>query len=725
MSKELPAECRARMFAALVQMLGDGGQAIKAGYIAQPAQRDYSQRVVESMCRGIDSLASGKAAVHALFLNAATGTGKTLAYSVPAVIAASMGYKVGIVTNSHHLQRQMLGTAEEPGDLSLAARWASSEVRIVRRVGRQSFVSAAAVQNVLDALRRDDHSTMTKDEGRDLLDLLDWANEANQLGNSGLIEDAIALFGGELPAGISATQIALDADSPKHDFAAYNEHIRASGDADIVLMTHAFLASSAMYRRGTLIDGGLDFLIVDEADLLSDVAASMFRFNLSLDRFARTCDLLPGPAGQALTSAAIELRATASGLFDGSLAMPLEAMGAAAGARLSAQVGVVHEALKNANAEIGGSTDKDLRETLRDAQEFIERLGRVREGGFFASALSFSKTRQLPSLSLMPVNPAALLRTLWVPPENADKDGEASDRRHIKAMVFTSATLASPGRGDSVGRFREAVYSLGLLTNNNLQIVLDTDIWAEFEPEKFGAVRFILADPAVDAPVLDFDEATGTVLRPAWVDYAASMILAANRAGGRTLALARSYQDVAIFADKLRDLGHTGAVIAQVRGQKMDALTQQFVSDPTAIWISPLAWEGLNLPGMIQNLVVLRLPFRQPDPAKRALMTSRGRITKESADAIIQASAMSAVKRLLRQGLGRAIRKRDDRARIWVADGRFPLPASSPLPAKYPTDIFWSEKKLYPAMHAVVERRFQGALSQAAVLLKDGRMLVP
>lgn len=722
MNKDKASGLRERMFGALIELLGDDGPAIKAGYLAQGPQRDYSQRVVESMCRGLEE----KTAVHALFLNAATGTGKTLGYSVPAVIAAGLGYKVGIVTNSHHLQRQMLGTSEEPGDLALAAKWVSGGVRIARRVGRQAFVSAAAVADVINALRQDERNVLSKAESMDLLELQDWANESNQLGNSGLIEDAVALFGGDLPAGISTTQIALDADSPSQDFAAYKEHVRASGDADIVLMTHAFLASSALYRRGELIEGGLDFLIVDEADLLIDVASNQFRFGLSLDRFVRMCSLLPERTGQALTSAAVELRSFAGGLFDGEQAVPLELMSQAARSGLARRLDGVRVALSGASAEILGSTDIDLRESMRDAQEFIERLGRAGEGGFFASALSFSKSRRLPSLSLMPVNPAALLRGLWTGPQG-DGEPETSEGngRRIKALVFTSATLSSPGRGDSVGRFREAAYSLGLPTHNNSQIVLDSDIWAEFEPERFGSVRYILADPAVEAPVRDFDESLGTELREEWVQYAASMILAAHRAGGRTLVLARSYRDVAVFADKLRELGHTGEVIAQVRGQKMDALAQRFAADPMAIWISPLAWEGLNLPGMIQNLVVLRLPFQQPDPVKRALMTSRGRLTKESADAIIQALAMNSAKRLLRQGLGRAIRKRDDRARIWIADGRFPLPASSPLTLKHPADLVWSEKRQYPAMHAVVERRFQVALTQAAVLLKDGRVLTP
>jgi Rad3-related DNA helicase len=128
---------------------------------------------------------------------------------------------------------------------------------------------------------------------------------------------------------------------------------------------------------------------------------------------------------------------------------------------------------------------------------------------------------------------------------------------------------------------------------------------------------------------------------------------------------------------------------------------------------------------MIQNLVITRLPLQQVDEVNRALLTAQGRMTQVAVQSLVQAIAMNTAKRLFRQGMGRAIRARTDKARIWIADPRFPVPARSPLLQRYPDKITFGSSKPLAAFHAVVPTRFEVALNHTAVLLKNGEILNP
>jgi hypothetical protein len=183
-------------------------------------------------------------------------------------------------------------------------------------------------------------------------------------------------------------------------------------------------------------------------------------------------------------------------------------------------------------------------------------------------------------------------------------------------------------------------------------------------PERFGTMRLRLADRKAPAPG---DEGGR------FIDYGAQVICEAATSG-RTLVLTPSYADMDLLAPALP----SGAILHR-RGEALGPLVQRFVADPRAILVTPAAWAGLDLPGMIDNLVVLRLPNPPPDRLREAVLTKaleRRGMSADDARNILFNDARGESLRRLAQGIGRGIRSESDQCTVWIADPRFPLPAA-------------------------------------------------
>ncbi len=122
---------------------------------------------------------------------------------------------------------------------------------------------------------------------------------------------------------------------------------------------------------------------------------------------------------------------------------------------------------------------------------------------------------------------------------------------------------------------------------------------------------------------------------------------------GRTLVLVPSYADV----ERLQPM------VPGARFHRPDESVQRVLDEYQATkgccLITPGAWVGADLPGMVQNLVIPRIPFPPRDDGNGHM---------------VEILSMALVK--LAQGIGRAIRKNDDDAILWFADPRMPIPDS-------------------------------------------------
>ena len=184
--------------------------------------------------------------------------------------------------------------------------------------------------------------------------------------------------------------------------------------------------------------------------------------------------------------------------------------------------------------------------------------------------------------------------------------------------------------------------------------------------EDFGEMTFALADRSVPKPFDEDRERT-----PAFDDYAAGVLRAAMAEGGRVLALAPSFADVDEIARRVE------GIIAHRRGERLAAHLEAFRSSANGVLVTPAAWAGTDLPGLLDHVAILRIPFPPPEAGRagllRRLLESRGHDGANAKRILLGHNRREAVRRLA-QGLGRGIRGPEDRVRLWIADPRFPLP---------------------------------------------------
>jgi ATP-dependent DNA helicase DinG len=325
---------------------------------------------------------------------------------------------------------------------------------------------------------------------------------------------------------------------------------------------------------------------------------------------------------------------------------------------------------------------------------------------------------------------------MWTPYDweihQSETDRRLEKRSYLRSALLTSATLATPGRG-VIEQFDEFASSIGIIRHQHIHNT-QTNLYRVFEPVKFGTMSFVLADPSIPSPTTrseDVIEDKEFITSPEWLDYCAFMIRQANNVGGRCLVLSLSFKDTGALAERLSDLSN---LIVHNKGQSLTNLLTQYISNPNALLITPAAWEGVNLPGMVNQLVVTRIPFAPLDGLQYAQLSlhlqSKG-YDPDKINSIIHNERVSSTRKKLKQGFGRAIRDKDDIATVWIADPRFPLPSSI---SESLDEIVLSFKpgRIQQSMESCIAKRFLDAdhktgsgFALAKILLADGRIYQP
>jgi len=633
-------------------------------YARQEPQVDYAMRVARAF-----SAPAGERGLVAL-LDAETGIGKSLGYLVPLGLALAAGRMRGVIsTYTLLLQRQIL---EE--DLPVAAdavRAVTGRVlRAAPRLGLRNFISPSRVTELKQAMADDSRLS------RKASDAL--ASLASDRFGDGTIRSWTER-NGPLPPGVREADICL-VGSDGEDAEAFRTHLASASEADIVVVTHALLARSMLRWNSVILGLSQDDTppfrlgVVDEADRLPRVAADVFSVKISIPMLRSAASAIPGAAGRDLRRAIDD----ASVWFDSVRAE---------------NAGSVHRHAQGDSVNLGEWSTSDLREAARkragDIAAALARAGATKqlpaddvaslhqmavELNQFADscedmsdnhvpALRWSPVRSYAGFSVVPLKPGRLCSRLWNPRPDAPP--------FLRNLVMTSATLDAPGSPRPFYQFRN---DIGLLGDN-----FADSISGRFAPKRFGKLSFVLADPRVPSPTKrlaeDEDSENAGQSDPAWLEYAASGVAAAAARGGRCLVLTTSFRDTESLGALLRSRGL--APLEQMRGNRLADLLDVFRKDRRGILVSPAAWEGVNLPGLLSHLVIPRIPFAPLDTAERqALLDSliaKGWEFKRAEASLFMAAVYDAQRRF-RQGLGRAIRAATDDVTAWILDPRFPLP---------------------------------------------------
>jgi len=142
-------------------------------------------------------------------------------------------------------------------------------------------------------------------------------------------------------------------------------------------------------------------------------------------------------------------------------------------------------------------------------------------------------------------------------------------------------------------------------------------------------------------------------------------------AGGRTLALFSSWRGVEAADEYLRKVlsDLKLPIITQRRGDSVAPLVEKFAKDEKSILLGTISlWQGIDVPGPSCTLVSIdRIPFPRPD--EPVLAARAAQADAAGGSGFMQISLPRAAL-LLAQGTGRLIRSLDDRGVVAILDSR-------------------------------------------------------
>jgi ATP-dependent DNA helicase DinG len=227
------------------------------GFSYRPQQQEMAEAVGGVFRRG-----------GVLICEAGTGTGKTFAYLVPALIS---GGKVVISTGTKNLQDQLYHR-----DLPRVCRCLSSPVSTALLKGRANYLCLYRLENTLV-----EEVHLTWEELNQLQTIRTWSSET-RYGDisevSGISEDASIW-----PVVTSTTDNCLGQECPAHSRCHLVEARKRAQEADLVVINHHLLCADLSLKEegfGELLPS-VDCFILDEAHQLPEIASGFFGLSLS------------------------------------------------------------------------------------------------------------------------------------------------------------------------------------------------------------------------------------------------------------------------------------------------------------------------------------------------------------------------------------------------------------------------------------------------------------
>jgi len=585
---------------------------------------------------------------HHLMVQAGTGTGKSLAYIVPALVH---GRKVLVATATLALQRQLV-ERDLPAVVPALEKVLGREITYGIYKGVGNYICLQKM-----------NSEEPDPDGEVLLEVSSLGKDAQRLhawakspGASGDRDDAP-----EVDRRVWAANSLSGRECVGADVCAYGHQCFAAlakgraQSADIVITNHTLLAIEIVDSHPILPER--DAVILDEAHEFMDRTTQAVTEELTSTRVIRAAAMarkhMPGKLADALTKAADDFHDTMADYGQDVRQNPsMQGRLDEIPASLEAPIRRVREAAAaivqsiSADEEAIGSDALAERARVKGAvNEINTTCGKILKIGD-NQVLWYEPTFQ--TLHLAPLSVSNVLR---------------ANLLTKTPVIATSATLSvgnsmdamARSIGFTVGGDEDSSSEDGDIDPSNVAML---DVGSPFDFANQGVLYLPkhLPEPGREGVHPDVLEELGELI---------------DAAGGRTLALFSSWRGVEAADLHLRKVlaELPIKIITQKRGDAVGPLVERFAKDETSVLLGTMSlWQGVDVPGNSCVLVTIdRIPFPRPD---EPVMSARAAQADAGGGSGFMQISLPRAALLLAQGTGRLIRSVEDRGVVAILDSR-------------------------------------------------------
>ena len=666
---DVPALRGLNLVARVAEVFGNAGALASAlpAFESRPAQRAMAEAVAGTLDSG-----------GILLVEAGTGTGKTLAYLVPAILS---GERVLISTGTKTLQEQIYFK-----DLAVLREALGVPFTATYMKGRGNYLCLHRFEHFRESVNQGTSDLFGESAAQVFLPILEQWLTGTDTGDRAEIAD--------LPEDVpfwkdisASSENCTGTECPRYSDCFVTRMRARATESNLVVVNHHLLCADAAVRQSAYgeVIPECQHAVVDEAHQLEDVATQYFGVAVSsyrCEELARDADRLiaagvTGAHGPELSATVQRLRERAGDFFRHvANTLPLRApQGAESRLRLTASMlqpcyedaALLMGTLDLLEATAGlikpppPDPDRPRESTKLDLAGLAQRAGELRDELRFVIKASereyvyFLEVRgRGVFLRAAPIDVSKILRELLL------------DR--MKSTVLTSATLTVDGSFDYVST------RLGVDKCRSTQFV---KLPSEFDYKRQAILYLPRQMP--DPRSVDFSAAAGREILE---------ILEASR--GRAFVLFTSYAALrAVQAIAEVELPYP--VLVQGTAPR-SVLLEQFRTTRNAVLLATSSfWQGVDVMGEALSCVIIdKLPFASPgDPITAARIDA---IAERGGQPFSEYQVPLAILSLL-QGLGRLLRHRDDRGVLAVLDPRLQTMAygkrflASMPPARITRDI--------------------------------------
>jgi ATP-dependent DNA helicase DinG len=586
-----------------------------SGYNSRTAQMEMAQAVDWAITNG-----------QHLIVEAGTGTGKTFAYLVPAILS---GKKIVVSTGTKNLQEQLFYN-----DIPILRKALTKEPFSATLLkGRANYLCTHRLDYALSA-----HQHLTKQEAYILGKIKAWAKRTK----TGDIAEMTEVSESE-PLWYQATSTrdnCLGQDCPDYSECFVMKARRKAQEADVVIVNHYLLCADWSLREigfGELLPNA-DAIVIDEAHQLANVASNFLGLSLSAKQFVDLSDDSLA-AYLEITHDMPDLKIACEKLKlavkDVRLAFGLELKKGewqelenqpqlyAALIHLQKQLAVLTQQLEHA-----AERSKELELCLKRAEEMDAQLAAIVEDKTNKTIRWYETHKNSFTLNSTPLDIAAAFSAFM--------------QQHQAAWIFTSATLSVAGKFDYFSK------NLGLynVVSYRWESPFDYQSQALFYHPK------------------GLPEATDPDFTDKIVEFAIPVLQASQ---GRAFFLFTSYKALN-RAEELLQEKLDFPLLVQGSYPKT-VLLERFKQHGNAVLLGTSSfWEGVDVRGEALSCVIIdKLPFASPgDPVLKARLEA---MKKQGRNAFFEYQLPTAAI-ALKQGVGRLIRDVDDKGVLMVCDPR-------------------------------------------------------